>query len=214
MNELPKHTGTADLLAHNPVIQVSWSANGQFIMVHFKDKVSEPVYSLFTDVFSSIYGTNVDQDHYLQAKSSSIVKWTSCPMFDDKGDDILATQYLNIIKSSPHFKDIDIIGLPEMIASSKSHGDAYCMLKLRFRDSPKGDNLNRLVNKPFTFFGWPHRTLPWVHKLASYNARPVFDGDIMSLHVSQSTPFARLVQGHTKPIHMMRSLQKALSTVQ
>ena len=133
-------------------------------MVHFKDKVDNPVYELFTQVFSSIYGTNVEQDHYLRAEASSIVKWTSCPTFDDMGAEISATQYLEIIKSSPCFKDIDIIGLPEMISSSKSQGDAYCTLKLRFRDSPKGDKLNSLVNKPFTFFGRPHRTLLWIHK--------------------------------------------------
>ena len=132
MSELSKHARAASLLAYNPVTQVSWSANGQFIMVHFKDKVNDPVYELFTNVFSSIYGTNIDQEHYLQAESSSIVKWTSCPTFNDTGKAISAAQYLEIIKSSSHFKDIDIIGLPKMIISLKSKGDAYCMLKLQF----------------------------------------------------------------------------------
>ena len=53
-----------------------------------------------------------------------------------------------------------------MIVSSKSRGDAYCTLKLQFKNSPKGDKLNSLVNKPFNFFGQPHRTLPWIHKPA------------------------------------------------
>ena len=166
MAELPNHSEASALLLDNPVMQVSWSTNGQFIMILFKDKVNKAVYQLFTKVFSAIYGTDVDQGLYLCADSSSIIKWTSCPTFDDAGKEITPAQYLQIIKLSTHFQDVDIIGSPKMIRSSKSLSNAYCTLKLWFRDSPKGNVLNRLVNKPFTFFGWPHRTLAWIHKPA------------------------------------------------
>ena len=126
--------------------------------------VSNRLYKFFTGAFSLFYGTNVDQSYYLCTNTSSIIKWTSCPTFDHTGNPILTQQYLDIITASPCFKGIECLGLLEMICSKSAESATYCTLKLRFHDNPKGDALNSLANKPMSFFGWPHRTLPWVHK--------------------------------------------------
>ena len=100
------------LLTGNPIMRVFWSANGQFIIVQFKDAVSDDLYHLFTSIFSDFYGTAVDHQHYLCEEASSFVKWTSCPTFDHVGNLISAQQYLDLIKVIPRFKAIAILGLP------------------------------------------------------------------------------------------------------
>ena len=88
-------------------------------------------------------------------------------MFDHEGTAILPQQYLLVIEAMPRFKDIEIIGLPELIPAKHPDGAAaYCTLKLCIKDNAKGDARNRVVNKTVSFFGWPHRTLPWMHKPA------------------------------------------------
>ena len=162
------------LLTSNPITQVFWSANGQFIIVQFKDDVSDDIYSLFTTNFSDFYDTAVDHQHYMREDTSSFVKWTSCPTFDHLGNAISAQQFLDVIKDNPCFKTVDILGLPELIPAKHRNGaqsayngsGAYCMLKLQIKDNAKGDILNSIINKTVSIFGWHHCTLPWVHKPA------------------------------------------------
>lgn len=50
----------ASLLGGNPITRVFWSANGQFIIVQFKDDVSDDIYRLFTDIFMALLSiTNI-----------------------------------------------------------------------------------------------------------------------------------------------------------
>ena len=151
----------ASLLDSNPITRVFWSANGQFIIVQFKDDVSDDIYHLFTSIFSDFYGTAVDHQHYMRKEASSFVKWTSCPTFDQLGNAILAQQYLDIIKDMPWFKNVKILGLPELISAKHPDGahhvyngsGTYCTLKLCIKDNTKGNILNSIINKPVILFG-------------------------------------------------------------
>ena len=166
MSEMAKQSPPGDLLIGNPVTRIYWSANGQFIILQFKDVVSDQMNQFFTTVFLSLYGSNIEQTNYLRAEAASIVKWTSCPTFTSDGEAISPQTYLDMIKASLRFKDVIILGPPEMIRSQKTESDAYCTIKLRFRDNPNGDILNSLVNKLINIFSCPHRTLAWIHKPA------------------------------------------------
>ena len=91
---------TASLLNSNPITWVFWSANGQFIIIQFKDDISDDMYSLFTTILSGFYNTPVNHWHYMCEDTSSYIKWTSCPMFDNLGNALSAQQYPRTILAS------------------------------------------------------------------------------------------------------------------